>query len=121
MTLEQNASSIQNMVITGMLILAILCITGGIVPFTQAIEFKGYVNTQIERNGGLTPESERNISDYNQQHYQGRYKVVSNDGGQKKKFGENIDYTIKGKVQFDFFNLPPIQLNIKGSAVSLVR
>ncbi|KAF2423345.1 hypothetical protein NSQ76_20665 [Bacillus sp. FSL M8-0256] len=119
--MEQNVASLQNMVLTGLLLMAIIAIAGAIVPFTQAIEFKSYVTTQIERNGGLTAEAKENIDEYNQAHYQGRYQVSSNSEGQKKKFGESVDYTIKGNVHFDFFNLPPIPIGVKGSAVSLVR
>lgn len=91
------------------------------VHLTQAIDFKTYVDSQIERNGGLTETAEENINDYSVKHYQGRYAVTSLSGTGKKAFGESIDYLISAKIQILFFDLPDQLVAIQGSTISQVR
>ncbi|MGM0941316.1 MAG: hypothetical protein ACQEWU_10190 [Bacillota bacterium] len=91
------------------------------IHLTQAIDFKTYVDSQIERNGGFTPKAESNINTYSEEHYQGRYSVASLSGTDKKSFGENIDYLITAQMKILFFDLPDQIINIRGSTISQVR
>lgn len=87
----------------------------------QTIDFKNYVDGQLERHGGLTEQAAANIDDYSKKYYEGRYSVTSMSGTEKLPYGEPINYKIKGTIQVYFLDLPN-QITFKeGSTISLVR
>ena len=87
----------------------------------QVYSFRQYVDAQIESNGGLTINAMRNIDEYNEKHYKGRFRVSSNQLNQKLPFGSIVDYQIVGEYKILFFNLGTQSYPIKGSSISLVR
>lgn len=95
------------------------CIFG--IQNIQTIDFKNYVDGQLESHGGLTSEAKSNINDYSNNHYQGRYSVESTSGSQKLPFGETIHYEIKGSIKLYFMNVGD-QITLKrGKTLSYVR
>lgn len=87
----------------------------------QTIDFKNYVDGQLEKHGGLTAQAETNIDNYSNQYYQGRYKVKSLSGTGHLPYGETINYEIQGSVKVYFMDLPNQVTLKKGSTISLVR
>lgn len=47
----------------------------------QTNRFEGFVTSQIERHGGLTPQAVENIEIENQNYYDGRYTVSIDEAG----------------------------------------
>lgn len=87
----------------------------------HANDFKQYVNYQIERNGGLTSEAMEKVEAYNQQHFNGRFKVKSAQMNQQLSFGREVDYTINTTHNFFFLPLVNKNITIRGSAISQIR
>ncbi|MCJ8223653.1 hypothetical protein P8822_00415 [Bacillus sonorensis] len=119
--MEGSAMELVKMYVTVFFIFALFSAGAYLININQANDFKQYVNYQIERNGGLTESAMGKISDYNEEHYHGRFNVVSSQGSRKMPFGEEVDYTIKGKYEFFFISLPVQLIHVKGSAVSMIR
>jgi len=88
---------------------------------TQTVDFKSYVSDEIQRHGGLTLSAQTEIQDYSNEHFNGRYSVMSLSGNQKVPYGEVVNYEIKGNIKIYLFDLPNQIAISKGSAVSLVR
>lgn len=89
--------------------------------YTQSVDFKSYVNTVIQRDGGLTSTAQAEIEHYSNEHFNGRYSVMSLSGNDKKPYGSVINYQITGKIKLYFFNLPAQSVITRGATVSLVR
>ncbi|MEC0709758.1 hypothetical protein P8881_19730 [Bacillus haynesii] len=108
-----------------LIFMSILYFLLGIVIFgaqsIQTTDFKNYVDSQLERNGGLTAEASTNIQTYSNKHYGGRYTVESSSGSKKLPYGEVIDYEITGKLKIFFMDLPDQLVKKRGSTISLVR
>ncbi len=83
--------------------------------------FKQHVNYQIERQGGLTEEAVKEISDYSKDHYDSRFKVESELLNQKVDYGEIVNYEVVGSFKINAFNLPEIEIPSSGTGVSQVR
>lgn len=87
----------------------------------HANDYKQYVNYQIERNGGLTGEAMKKVTDYNKEHYGGKFQVQSTQMNQQFPFGNEVDYTIKTKHNFFFLPILSKEITVKGSAISQIR
>jgi len=87
----------------------------------QAIDFKTYVEDQINREGGLTTTAMSNINEYNKNNYNSKFKVVSESGSDKKPYGTVVKYHIEGEIGSYGFNVPLQLVYVSGSGVSLVR
>lgn len=61
----------------------------------QTNRFEGYVNTQIERYAGLTPQAVANIKMESENYYGGRYRVVLDE----EKTQTNVDYTATAETE----------------------
>lgn len=83
--------------------------------------FKQQVNYQIERNGGLTSKAIRNIKDYSDRNYQGRYEIKSDKLNQKVAYGEEVDYTVIATIPIQILPLPDVILSFEGNSVSQIR
>lgn len=87
----------------------------------QTVDFKNYVDGQLEKNGGFTEEAASNIKAYSDRYYEGRYSVANLSSTGQQPYGTPIDYEIKGTVKVYFMDLPN-QLTLKqGTTTSLVR
>ena len=87
----------------------------------QTIDFKNYVDGQLESHGGLTRQAQTNINEYSNSHYQGRYSVTSSSGANKLPFGEPIHYEIRGSIKIFFMDVGDQITLKKGKTVSYVR
>lgn len=110
----------------------------------QTNRFEGFVDTQIERYGGLTPEAVANIEAENENYYNGRYVVhgyVYNDEGELTQpeqneafqeadhtvmseplaYGDVVEYDVHAKYPILFDWVDPIEITTSGQAVVQVR
>lgn len=112
---------IVGIVLTAASILIIAMVGVFMININQTQDFKRYVNTQIERNGGLTETSMTNIEEYNQTYYEGEYNISSDQEGQSVPYGTEVNYVVTRTIDFafDFYSIEP--LDFEGSAVSLCR
>lgn len=83
--------------------------------------FKQQVNYQIERNGGLTETAMSNITNISKTKYDNKYVVQSDDGNDKKAFGEVINYRVVSKFKIKFLPMPDVNLTFSGSGISMIR
>ncbi|WP_144487938.1 hypothetical protein [Bacillus pumilus] len=86
----------------------------------QTYDFKNYVSSKLQSHGGLTSEASKDIQNYSNKYYFGRYKV-SSDVTSKQPYGTDIDYTVNGKIQIFFMDVPDQLTKKPGSTTSLVR
>lgn len=91
------------------------------IQHTQSIDFKTFVNGQVERHGGFTPEAVTNIQNHSEQYFSGRFTVKSLSGYDRKPHGEVISYKVQGRIQILFFNLPDQLTGTRGFTISRVR
>ncbi len=119
--MEGSAMEMVKMYISIFIIFSMFSVGAYFININQANDFKQFVNYQIERNGGLTTTAMEKINTYNKEHYHGKFKVASSQGTSKMAFGEEVNYTISGKYEFFFISLPAQLINVKGSAISMVR
>ena len=106
---------------------------------SQTNRFEGYVNTQIERHAGLTPEAVSNIKMENENYYNGRYTVsidpdgttsdvtFTNDGdgysvmNHELAYGDSVAYDVKARYEILFDWIDPIDMTTSGQAIIQVR
>jgi hypothetical protein len=105
----------------GTLLIYLIQDAGYWINRSQAYDFRDYVDAQIERNGGLTSETQKIIQNYDNAHYGGRYVVVSDSGNSVFPYGSEVNYHIIVPQ-----NLTLVQINLqstmlKGTSVSLIR
>lgn len=87
-----------------------------------ADSFRQHVNYNIERRGGLTEQSMKEINQMSKENYNNWYTVTSEKAGQKVSFGETVDYKIEASYPVLFISgLPTIKSQMTGQAVSQVR
>lgn len=112
---------IMGIVLTAASILLIAMVGIFMININQTQDFKRYINTQIERNGGLTETSIVNIEEYNQMYYEGEYTLTSDQLGQTVSYGTEVNYEVTRTIDlaFDFYSIEP--LTFEGSAVCLCR
>lgn len=108
-------------ILTALSIMLIAMIGVFMININQTQDFKRYINTQVERQGGLTDEAMANIEEYNQTYYEGEYTVTSDMAGQKVPYGTEVNYEVTRTIDmaFEFYSIPP--LTFEGSTVSLCR
>lgn len=87
----------------------------------QVNSFRAYVDSQIERNGGLTPNAIAKISTYNEKNYKGKFTINSDQMNQKLAYGSIINYQIVGKYKMLFLDFDTQSYPINGSSISLIR
>ncbi|MEW8963407.1 hypothetical protein [Paraclostridium dentum] len=87
----------------------------------QVNSFRGYVDTQIERNGGLTANAITNINTYNQKNYKGKFTINSDQMNQQFAYGSIVNYQIVGKYKMLFLDFDTQSYPINGSSISLIR
>lgn len=109
----------------------------------QTNRFEGYIDTQIERHGGLTPEAVANIEAENENYYNGRYIVQGytyEDGQlvqpeqhssfedaehtvmeQSLAYGDVVEYDVHAEYPILFDWVDPIEITTSGQAVVQVR
>ncbi|WP_195336924.1 hypothetical protein [Paraclostridium bifermentans] len=87
----------------------------------QVHNYQSYVDTQIERNGGLTDKSIANINTYNEKNYKGKFTINSDQMNQKLAYGSIVNYQIVGKYKLLFLKFDTQSYPVNGSAISLVR
>ncbi|WP_079707725.1 hypothetical protein [Paraliobacillus ryukyuensis] len=121
MVIEDTSGETVNLLSLFLFSLVIVSITVYSIYHVQSIDFKNYVDAEIERNGGLTDIAVSNINDYSDQHYLGRFEVSSLSGNDKKPFGGRIDYVVQGEFSILFFDIPDQFVSTHGFAVSQVR
>lgn len=118
---EKPIMEIVGIILTAMSIMIIAMVGVFMININQTQDFKRYINTQIERHGGLTDEAMANIEDYNQTYYEGEYTLSSDLVGIKVSYGTEVDYEVTRTIDmaFDFYSIPP--LTFEGSSVGLCR
>lgn len=118
---EKSIMEIVGIVLTGASILLIVIVGLFMININQTQDFKRYVNTQIERYGGLPEEAMANIEEYNQKYFEGEYTLTSDYVGQTVPYGTEVDYVVTRTIDMgtDRFSIPP--LPFEGSTVSLCR
>ena len=87
----------------------------------QVNSFRAYVDSQIERNGGLTNSAMSNINTYNEKNYKGKFTVNSDQMNQKFAYGSIIDYQVVGKYKMLFLDFDTQSYPVNGSSISLIR
>lgn len=105
----------------------------------QTNRFEGYVNTQIERYAGLTPQAVANIKMESTNYYSGRYTVVvdeentssdvtysTDDDGfsvmdEPLAFGDVVAYDVEATYPILFGWIDPIDITTSGEAIIQVR
>lgn len=87
----------------------------------QMIDFNSYVETQIQRQGGITVEAQEKINEYSEKHFAGRYSAQSLSGNEKVPFGTEVHYEIVGDIRIFLMSFPNQIVSRKGSTISLVR
>lgn len=112
---------IVGIILTALSIIVIAMVGVFMININQTQDYKRYINTQIERNGGLTAESMANIEEYNQTYFEGEYTLTCDVAGQKVPYGTEVDYEVTRNIDmaFEFYSIPP--LTFEGSSVSLCR
>lgn len=88
---------------------------------SQLPNFKQTVNDSIERYGGLTDTAQNRIEEYSNTFNKGRFTVESADLGEKKGYGEVVNYNIKQVYEINFLISKKVTRNSEGQAVSEVR
>lgn len=105
----------------------------------QTSRFEGYVDTQIERYAGLTPQAVANIKEESANYYDGRYVVLidedhtssevtystDSDGYNVMKeplaFGDVVAYEVQATYPILFNWINPIEISTSGQAIIQVR
>lgn len=121
MGIEDTSGETVNLLSLFMFCLLIVSISVYSIYQVQSVDFKNYVDGEIERNGGLTDTAVDNINTYSTDHYLGRFEAISLSGNDKKSFGERVDYIVQGEVSILFFDLPDQIVSTRGFSVSQVR
>ncbi|EQK39983.1 hypothetical protein C672_3545 [[Clostridium] bifermentans ATCC 638] len=104
-------------------ILVTFIVSIGIFVFEigQVHNYQSYVDTQIERNGGLTDKAMANINTYNEKNYKGKFTINSDQMNQKFAYGSIINYQIVGKYKLLFLDFDTQSYPVNGSSISLIR
>lgn len=105
----------------------------------QTTRFEGFVNTQIERHAGLTPEAVENIKEENENYYRGRYTVRIDEAGtsadvtyasdedgydvldEPMQYGDVLAYEVDAEYPILFSWVDPISMTTSGEAIVQVR
>lgn len=118
---EQTIGQWITLIIFFTIVLLLISVGTFIFEFNATNSFKQYVNYQIEREGGLTPEALSIIETENNAYYGGRYTLSSPQLNQSINYGEKVKYTIDGTFQVVIFPIANIGLRWQGEATSLIR
>ncbi|AVI31077.1 MULTISPECIES: hypothetical protein [Bacillaceae] len=119
--LDGAVMSIGKIYISICILLSLFAASVFFIQLNQGNEYKQYINYQIERNGGLTPSAMEKLQEYNEKHYDSRFTIESPMMSQKLKYGDEVNYTVKGNFKILYFDLPIQTVSTKGSALSLIR
>lgn len=119
--LEGSVMAIAKMYMAIFILFCLFSASAFFIQVNQGNEYKQYINYQIERNGGLTSSAMEHIEQYNKKYYDSRFTIESPMMNQKVKYGDEVNYSVKGRFKISYFDLPIQTISIKGSALSLIR
>lgn len=122
---EQSTMEVIRWYISILFVFAILVFFIFFYQMSETNRFQSYVNTQIERYAGLTPQAVENIEVYSEQNFGGRYSIASDDMGVEQNYGDVVDYRVDAtyKLIFDVLGTGdnPRTRSTYGQARVLVR
>src|SRR5690554_681349 len=117
-----------NIIMASLMVVLMVGVMMIVVQVSDNKAFISFAEDVVSRYGAVTPEATEEINSHSQTHYGGKYTVV---GGTEtvQKYGEPIEFHIKGEFAVDFlgnektygFKIPFISIDLKDVATSRVR
>lgn len=118
--MELNQAMLIKIGITMMMILLMVTFAIPLNQMSEKNDFQQMANNEIERFGGLTPDALAEITNYSNEHYNGRFKITTPASSKLNPF-EKVNYTYSMSISPPFFSTTILTFDFPGQAVSLVK